>query len=65
MKYTIYKVRFPIPDVGPKRAILKRRIIPFFVETFCDEDFRVVLWELMIKCLHLFGFGNVPDQTYD
>ena len=37
----------------------------FFVETFCDEDFRVVLWELMKKCLHLFGFGNVPDLTYD
>ena len=23
------------------------QIIPFFVETFCDEDFRVVLCELM------------------
>ena len=51
--------------LGPKRAILKRRIMVFFAETFCDENFRVVLWELMKKCLHLFGFGNVPDQTYD
>ena len=33
--------------LGPKRAILKRRIIPFFAETFCDENFRVVLWEIM------------------
>ena len=24
--------------VGPRRAILKRRIIPFFVETFCDGN---------------------------
>ena len=31
-------MRFPIPDVGPRRAILKRRIIPFFVETFCDGN---------------------------
>ena len=37
----------------------------FFVEIFCDEDFRVVLWKLLKKCLHLFGFGNVPDPTYD
>ena len=51
--------------LGPKRAILKRNIMVFFAETFCDENFRVVLWELMKKCLHLFGFGNVTDQTYD
>ena len=56
---------FPIPEVGPKRAIYKRNIMVFFVETFCDEDFRVVLWKLLKKCLHLFGFGNVPDPTYD
>ena len=24
--------------LGPKRTILKRRIIPFFVETFCDGN---------------------------
>ena len=96
--------------LGPKRTILKRRIIPFFVETFCDgnhpnhnrpcsmrvlheidcphhrvavrfsreefylcnhnssrgmDSFRGMLWVLMKKCLHLFRFGNVPDQTYD
>ena len=96
--------------LGPKRTILKRRIIPFFVETFCDgnhpdhnrpcamrvlheidcphhrvavrfsreefylrdyhssrgmDSFQGMLWVLMKKCLHLFGFRNVPDLTYD
>lgn len=31
-------MRFPFPEVEPKRTILKRRIIPFFVETFCDGN---------------------------
>ena len=31
-------MRFPFSEVEPKRAILKRRIIPFFVETFCDGN---------------------------
>ena len=40
-------MRFLMLGLGPKRAILKRRIMVFFVETFCDENFRVVLWEIM------------------
>lgn len=51
--------------IGPNRAILKSKIMVFFVKTFCDGVFQGMLWVLMKKCLHLFGFGNVPDQTYD
>lgn len=34
----------------------------FFVETFCDEDFRVVLWKLLKKMLTFVRIQECPGS---